>query len=275
MLKLLLLNALLPAVAVAQVATNSSEGNPGSVSKMPYGQVIKSCTTPGAFALTFDDGPFEFTMTLLDTLKAAGVKATFFINGNNFDRVENRVPELKRMLDEGHQIGSHTDKHPDFNKISGQQVREEMTALDEKLIKLINKSPTYMRPPFFHTTNESLKVLGEMQYHVINADLDSFDWNFTTPENNNEAFKNFQAKFDNSTMSLMHDVHKTTVELLVPKVLPILKDSGRTAMTVGECLGDPKENWYRNGPVKDATPATGVKPVQSADCKRKRDVAPV
>lgn len=47
-------------------------------------KVYSKCSKPGTYALTFDDGPYEYTWKLADDLKAAGVKATFFINGNNW-----------------------------------------------------------------------------------------------------------------------------------------------------------------------------------------------
>lgn len=70
--------------------------------------VITGCAVPNSFALTFDDGPHIFTKTLLDTLKQADIKATFFVNGDNFGKIEDRKEELHRMMNEGHQIGSHT-----------------------------------------------------------------------------------------------------------------------------------------------------------------------
>jgi peptidoglycan/xylan/chitin deacetylase (PgdA/CDA1 family) len=73
-----------------------------------YGVVITSCTTPNVVAVTFDDGPYIYTESVLDKLKAAGQRATFFVNGQNYDSIYNYGPTLKRMIAEGHQIGSHT-----------------------------------------------------------------------------------------------------------------------------------------------------------------------
>lgn len=64
----------------------------------------------GQLCLTFDDGPSpEVTPLLLDTLAAAGVRATFFVTGGKADR----HPELiRRMIDEGHQVANHGYDHP-------------------------------------------------------------------------------------------------------------------------------------------------------------------
>jgi peptidoglycan/xylan/chitin deacetylase (PgdA/CDA1 family) len=77
-------------------------------SSIPYGTVITSCTVSGTVALTFDDGPFVYTEQLLDILQSNGVHATFFQNGQNYDNIYNYAPTIQRIVDEGHQIGSHT-----------------------------------------------------------------------------------------------------------------------------------------------------------------------
>jgi len=81
---------------------------PGGV---PYGKLIKTCKDPGTVALTFDDGPFRYTNGLLDTLKSnGGIRATFFVNGKNAGDIKDQAMKdvLKRMIADGHQIGSHT-----------------------------------------------------------------------------------------------------------------------------------------------------------------------
>ena len=62
-----------------------------------------------AVYLTFDDGPIpEATPFILDTLKHYGIKATFFMVGDN----ARKYPELhQRVVNEGHRIGNHTHNH--------------------------------------------------------------------------------------------------------------------------------------------------------------------
>lgn len=105
-----------------------------------------------------------------------------------------------------------------------------MTKLDVELEKLIGMTPTYMRPPFFSTDDEALKVLGEMQYHVVNADVDPKDFEKNTPETNDQALQTFKQQFEAGSISLMHDVQNTTVNQLIPNVIPILLKSGRKCM---------------------------------------------
>jgi peptidoglycan/xylan/chitin deacetylase (PgdA/CDA1 family) len=77
-------------------------------STVPTGSIIQSCTVPGVFALTFDDGPFMYTEQVLDTLAASGVKATFFLNGKNYGSIYDYTSTVQRMITDGHQVGSHT-----------------------------------------------------------------------------------------------------------------------------------------------------------------------
>lgn len=75
---------------------------------LPYGQLIHSCTDSGHVAITFDDGPFMYTDHVLDLFQASGHKATFFLNGANWGSIYDYSSAVHRMINEGHQVGSHT-----------------------------------------------------------------------------------------------------------------------------------------------------------------------
>ena len=75
---------------------------------------------PKLLAITFDDGPSQYTEQLLDGLKARKAKATFFMVGPNVSR----YPELiKRMKAEGHQLATHTMSHAYLPKLSEAKIR--------------------------------------------------------------------------------------------------------------------------------------------------------
>jgi hypothetical protein len=77
-------------------------------SAVPYGTIITRCSVPGTFALTFDDGPFIYTDELLNLLASNGVKATFFVNGQNLASIFSFTSTIQRMVNDGHQVASHT-----------------------------------------------------------------------------------------------------------------------------------------------------------------------
>ena len=82
-------------------------------------------------AMTFDDGPSDkLTPKLLDILAAHHIKATFFVIGQNAAD----YPEIvKRALKEGHEIGNHSWSHPNFAKMSDENVRRELKKTDDAI----------------------------------------------------------------------------------------------------------------------------------------------
>ena len=93
-----------PAPIVSQRATANTA--------VAVGAVIDRCTTPGTIALTFDDGPYQYTADLLDVLHQNGAPATFFLNGQNIGSIYDYADVIQRMHSEGHQIASHTCVFP-------------------------------------------------------------------------------------------------------------------------------------------------------------------
>lgn len=100
-----------------------------------------------------------------------------------------------------------------------------MSQLDVKLQAILGKTPTYMRPPYFSYNDATLSVLGGLGYHVIHADFDTNDWQFDV-EASTKAFSDGLAA--GKSIVLMHDVHQTTVQELVPRVIDIFLASGKT-----------------------------------------------
>lgn len=64
-------------ITTAAQSTETSSKNTGEV------ETFTECNRPGVFALTFDDGPDKYSWGLAKTLKDQGIKATFFLNGDN------------------------------------------------------------------------------------------------------------------------------------------------------------------------------------------------
>ena len=114
---------------VTYTATDSS-GNVSQATRTVKVEEVE--TNPGdSIYLTFDDGPSsDVTVRVLDTLKANGIKATFFI----CDYDEDKLPIIKRMIDEGHTIGIHGYSH-DYSQIytSNDAFMENINKLKNKL----------------------------------------------------------------------------------------------------------------------------------------------
>lgn len=228
---------------------------------VPVGQIISKCTVPGTIALTFDDGPYAYTQGVLNRLQAANMKATFFVNGQNIDTITNRLPAIQRMIAENHQIGSHTWSHPYLTQISNAEVISQMTQLEDTLFSMVGKVPTYMRPPYFDYNQQVLNTMGSLGYKVIQASIDTLDWQWNEQSNYQNAVNKFRTELDaGGNLALMHDIHWGTNNLILPEIIKIVQNRGLRAVTVGECLGDPAANWYTGKRNSNTTPPPSTTP---------------
>jgi len=212
------------------------------------GKIWTSCVTPGTIALTFDDGPYIYTQSIVDQLTAAGHKATFFQNGQNWDSIYNYNSTLQSMIAGGHQIGSHTWSHADLTTLTADQIEAEMTELEVAHQAIIGKVPTYMRPPYLATNAQVLSTLEGLSYKIIEVDIDTQDWA-------EDDIGGVQLSIDwyegnqtaGGSLSLNHDPYQATADTFVPAIIAYLKGKGLTSVPVGECIGDDAANWYKGG----------------------------
>lgn len=103
-----------------------------------------------------------------------------------------------------------------------------MTKLEDEFIKILGKFPIYMRPPYLSYNTQTLKVLGELGYKVIDADIDTLDWQHNAPHAVGHSLELFSGRLWNGgSIVLMHDIHRSTVENLVPLVIKRLLQSGK------------------------------------------------
>ncbi|EKV13114.1 Polysaccharide deacetylase family protein [Penicillium digitatum PHI26] len=230
----------------ANTTTKTTNNAQLYTSKLPVGAIITHCTTPGTIALTFDDGPYIYTPQILDILAEHGVRATFFLNGHNRGHIDTSTEIVQRTLMEGHQLGSHTWRHLSLDTLPYEEIIQQMIILEEAFMRILGFFPTYMRPPFLRHTPVVLGVMADLGYHVIGASVDTKDYENDNPETNWVSFEKFKREVDaGGTIVLAHDAHQYTVEILVENMLADIERRGLSAVTVGECLGDPSEHWYR------------------------------
>ncbi|KAK8138147.1 chitin deacetylase [Apiospora sp. TS-2023a] len=228
----------------------------------------------GTVALTYDDGPSGYTNDLLDLLAKYNAKATFFITGvnNNKGQIDDPATPfpavIKRQHADGHQIASHTWSHADLSVITPAERRNEMIKLEMAVRNILGFVPTYMRPPYSSCTAESgcEQDMEQLGYHVVYFDLDTQDYLHTAADQiqtSKDVVTQFfagkqSAAFD--ALSIGHDIHFQTVYNLTEFMLQTVSQQGYKFVTVGECLNDPVENWYR-------TDGSAPAPASSASVK--------
>ncbi len=140
----------------------------------PYSQLLgpfpyRRRTTARLVALTFDDGPNEpYTSQIADVLAASGIPATFFAVGACIER----HPEAaRRLLREGHVLGSHGYSHRFGRCIGRDVVRNEVHRADEVFARHLGIRPVLFRPPWLLRTPALFTVAREESLQLVSGDF--------------------------------------------------------------------------------------------------------
>src|SRR6266576_3913038 len=191
-------------------------------------------------AITFDDGPDpRWTPKILDILKAANVKATFFVVGVNAERYPGLV---RRIVNEGHEIGNHTYYHPNLALCWPEHIRLELNATQLLLETITGRATTLFRPPYAADTGPTqlselapLKIAEDLNYLVVLENIDPQDW--AKPGADIILRRIKQQRHDGSVI-LLHDAggdRSQTVESL-PRILDWLHTRGDTIVPLSTLL---------------------------------------
>lgn len=125
-------------------------------------------------AITFDDGPSPiWTPKILDELKRANIKATFFLLG---EHVEQYPGIARRIVAEGHEIGNHSNTHHVLLYYTIPELEKEVLDAEHIIKRATGVTTHYFRPPKAWLTSEEKVKLKEMGYEVVLWSLNSKDW---------------------------------------------------------------------------------------------------
>src|SRR5216110_885910 len=196
-------------------------------------------------AITFDDGPDpRWTPKILDILKAANVKATFFLVGVNAERYPNLV---RRIVNEGHEIGNHTYYHPNLALCWPEHIRVELNATQLLLETITGRATTLFRPPYAADSSPTqlselttLKIAEDLNYLIVLESIDPQDW--SKPGADVILQRVTQQRRDGSII-LLHDAggdRSQTVEAL-PRILDWLHTRGDTVVPLSTLLGTTRD----------------------------------
>ena len=213
-------------------------------------------------ALTFDDGPdSEWTPQILDILKAANVKATFFMIGANMEKHPDIV---ERILAEGHMIGVHTYSHPNIAQVSEERAHLEFNATQRLIESITGHSSILFRPPYNADTNPHdpeelipVKLAQDMGYVTVTEDIDPEDWDEPGVGTMLERVK--RGRMRGGNIVLLHDAggdRSQTVEVL-PRIIDYINARGDRILPLPELLGIPTEQLMPVLPA-DQQPLTRI-----------------
>ena len=188
------------------------------------------CSKLRCIALTFDDGPGPHTKQLLDDLAKTGSKATFFVLGPN---VTSRPELIKRMANEGHQIGNHSWSHSQFSRLSSQKVLSEVERTSTAVKKITGHGTKTVRPPYGDFNKSTRSTLANFaEGEIILWSVDTLDWKTRSTA---KTIASVKKEARPGAIVLMHDIHKPTVAA-VPAIVDYLRSKGYTLVTVDDLL---------------------------------------
>ena len=187
-------------------------------------------------ALTFDDGPHpENTPKLLDILKENDAVATFFMVGTNAAEYPDIV---KRVYDEGHEIGTHSWDHKDLMKLSLDEIMTNQYGKANDAIEAATGLRALIdRPPYGSMSEDMAEQIGREQ---ILWSVDPNDWKKENrdPDTVYDHVVNGTPDggyVQDGAIVLSHDIHATTVDAY-DRIIKALKDEGYKFVTVTQMM---------------------------------------
>jgi peptidoglycan/xylan/chitin deacetylase (PgdA/CDA1 family) len=201
--------------------------------------ILRGSGNGNRIALTFDDGPCAgYTEPILDILRERGVKATFFVCGQNVER----SPEiLRRVQAEGHTIGNHGYSHPFPFFHSRAFFARQIDLTQEAIEKATGKRPKLFRPPFGARWLGLHPVLKARGLCLVNWSETAYDWKLGTEGIVREALKNLVP----GSIILLHDgrnacppetVDRSQTVKALPAILDGAMKAGFTFVSLEELL---------------------------------------
>jgi peptidoglycan/xylan/chitin deacetylase (PgdA/CDA1 family) len=188
-----------------------------------------SCSA-GYVGLTYDDGPNSGTTTqLLNALRSAGVRATFFNIGT---KVQQNPSLAKSQLDAGMWVGNHSWTHPHLTQMSQSQMTSELSQTQQALQQATGQTPRLFRPPYGETNSTLKSVEAQLGLTEVLWSVDSRDWAGASTAQIVQAASTLQS----GGVILMHDGYQTTISA-IPQIVSNLNSRNLCAGMISTTTG--------------------------------------
>lgn len=187
-------------------------------------------------ALTFDTAwGADKTLKILDILKEYDVGATFFMVGFWVEK----YPDMVRAIDEqGIEIATHSNTHPDLTKLSTNQIELELTTSIKSIVNITNKPVKLFRAPYGAYNNTLINIADDLGLKTIQWDVDTLDWKGLSGV---EICERVMSKVKNGSIILNHNNSDHVLDAL-PLVIERLKNAGYEIVSVGDLIYS--EDYY-------------------------------
>lgn len=181
-------------------------------------------------AISFDTAwGADKTLSILEILKEYNVNATFFMVGF---WVEDYPDMVKAVDEQGIEIGTHSNTHPDFVKLSEEQMRLELESSINSIKNIIGKDVSLFRAPYGSYNNTMLNLTEKMGLKTIQWDVDTLDWKGLSGV---EICERVMSKVKNGSIILCHNNAENVLDAL-PLMLERLLNAGYEIVSVGELI---------------------------------------
>ncbi|MEV2274994.1 polysaccharide deacetylase family protein [Nocardiopsis sp. NPDC049922] len=199
-------------------------------------------------ALTFDDGPADTSVHLLDVLAEEEVAATFFLNA---DPALTRPWVYRRAYAEGHEIASHNDQHEHMPDMPVADLPRQVSTVSAIVSRHTGHTVLLFRPPFGDSSPEVLDEIGEQGMAQVLWNVDSQDWEGL---HRGGIVDRVVGTAERDAVVLLHDTLPPTVAA-VPGIIERLREHGFAFATVSQVIGEPEPG--ESYPVGARVPGTG------------------
>lgn len=171
----------------------------------------------------------EQTDTLLDILDKYKVKTTFFLVG---DWVKKYPGSVKKIAKKGHDIGNHSDTHAHLSQMSESDIVADIESCNQKIKKLVGKSPTLFRPPYGDYNNSVVSSVMGLNMYCVQWNIDSLDWKDPSVD---QIVQNCVAKLEPGSIILLHNGATNTPQAL-PKIIEAIQAQGYEIVPISKLL---------------------------------------
>ncbi|MDN7245294.1 polysaccharide deacetylase family protein [Planococcus shenhongbingii] len=168
--------------------------------------------------LTFDDGPSRALPQILDVLKLENVPAAFFWQ----TRLLYSARPWKRVLEEGHQIGSHTTKHLNLVNLSFEEQYQDIKNSIAKIEQVTGSDVKYFRPPFGQFNEDTLQAAKALDVKTVMWRVASMDWELKkSPQ---QIVCTVRDNLEDGAVILLHELQHTAD--ILPDLIKAIREKG-------------------------------------------------
>lgn len=209
---------------------------PGAAPVLMQGREILTRGNPNLpeVALTFDDGPSQYTSQVVALLRSYGVQATFFCIGQCAMQLST---PLREALAGGNAVGNHTLTHPHLTTLSPSAIFQELKETQGAIFDVSGTYPTLFRPPYGEYNEQVLVAARQLELTVVTWSASAGDWNDPQPSADIIASRILSAA-ENGAIFLLHEGggDRASTVASLPAIITGLQARGLRLVTLPQML---------------------------------------